>query len=199
VIPLVPLVGIGVAATVLTFADLVVSWVARWRAGGASTTSPATGDAGAGEPIARGPAATVIAVLIVGALVLPSVVAIADADRLRAVPSTRAAASDWIRDNLPPDSRIAAEMYTLYGAAQDPDVLRVSSLGDRPLSAYRADGYRYLLWSSAMADRFVDAARYPEQHALYTALEASGRPVATFAPGPDRSGPEVRVYEIAGS
>lgn len=193
VIPLAPLVGIGVAAAALTIADVVVARAGGRRSGRAGDQP----EGGPGSP-SRGPATVALASVLVGLLVLPSVASIAAADRLRSLPSTRAVASDWIRDNLPPDSGIAAEMYTSYGDVGG-DVLRVASLGDRPLSAWRDDGYRYLLWSSSMADRYVDAARYPNQHAMYAALEASGRRLATFLPGPDRAGPEIRVYELAGS
>ena len=198
VIPLAPLVGIGVAAAVLTIADVADAWMSGRRRGRTAapperTARPDEPDRETGAP--RSPAAVVIACVIVGLLVLPSVASIVEADRLRSLPSTRVVASDWIRDNLPADGRVAAEMYTSYRGVGG-DVLRVESLGDRAPGTWRSDGFRYLLWSSAMADRYRDAGRYPDQHANYAALEASGRRLATFPPGPDRAGPEIRVYEL---
>jgi hypothetical protein len=203
VMPLAPLFAIGAVATLLAIADGAVGWVARRRARGTGSpgTHGAVGAIDVGESATAAthhrPAAIVVAAVMVGLLAVPSLLDIAAADQLRATPTTRAVASDWIRANLPAGSRIAGEMYTAYADATD-DLLRVATLSDRPLEAFQADGYRYLLWSSAMAERFDDAARYPVEHARYAALDRAGRRLATFEAGPDRTGPEIRVYEIGG-
>jgi Dolichyl-phosphate-mannose-protein mannosyltransferase len=195
VIPLVPIVGIFVAATVLAIGNLAVGTVADWRDGGRSRLSggPGAGASGPDRPMAAGLASAIIVLLL-----LPSLLNVAAADGLRAAPSTRVLATEWVVGNLPPDSRIAEEMYTAYLDDAGHDLLRVFSLADRSLDAYRAAGYRFLITSSAMADRYRDAIRYPRESAFYDALEASGRLVASFAPGPDHAGPHVSIYEIAG-
>lgn len=192
VIPLAPLVGIAAAGAVLWIATAVVT-VPGWLAGRRrAQSSPGTIDRAPPGPLVVGLAAAIVVVLLV-----PSLRAVAAADRLRAMPSTRVVATEWILANLAPGSRIAEEMYTAYLDGTDTDVLRVSSLSDRSLEAYRAGGYAYLVWSSAMADRFQDATRYPRESAFYASVEATGRLLALFEPGPDRGGPRIRVYEIA--
>ena len=66
------------------------------------------------------------------------------------------------------------------------------------MDAYRADGYRYLITSSAITERFQDASHYPSEYAFYKSLEATGHLLASFQPGQDRSGPLISIYEIAG-
>lgn len=175
VIPLLPLIGIAASAAVVGIREALAGTVAGAR---------------------RRPLTSAIAAAILVVLLVPSFLTVAAADRLRAVPGTRAVATDWVRANLPHGSRIAEEMYTTYPVAGD-KALRVFSLAIRSLDAYRAEGYRYLLWSSAMAERYRDAVRYPGESAFYASLESTGRLLARFEPGPDRAGPEIRVYEIA--
>ena len=50
--------------------------------------------------------------------------------------------------------------------------------------------------SSGMADRFDDPGRYPTENAFYKELTTMGRLLATFEPGPDRSGTVIRVYDL---
>ena len=170
VIPLAPLVGIGVAAAVLTIADVAVAWVSGRRRG--RTAAAPGGTARPDEPgretgASRSPAAVVIACVIVGLLVLPSVASIVEADRLRARPSTRVVASDWIRDNLPADGRVAAEMYTSYRGVGG-DVLRVATLGDR-------------------APEHLAGRRLP-----LPVVELGDRPIGTWTPGDTRTSCELR-------
>jgi hypothetical protein len=174
VFPLLPLIGIAATATVQAIGEVLA------------------GALGRRPSLMRALAAGILVVLLV-----PSLLTVAAADRLRAVHSTHAVATDWVLANLPPGSGVAEEMRTAYLSRIRPDVLRVFSLADRSLDDYRAGGYRYLLWSSAMADRYVDAARYPQESAFYATLEATARLVVSFEPGPDRSGAVIRIYDIA--
>jgi 4-amino-4-deoxy-L-arabinose transferase-like glycosyltransferase len=196
VIPLVPVVGIAAATGVLAIGDLLARAVARWPAGrddehGSGLPQRARGSDG---PLAI--SLTVTAAILI-ALLGPSIGSVAAIDRLRALPSTRVLATEWILANLPARSRIGEELYTAYLDGSGYDVLHVFSLADRPLDAYRSDGYGYLISSSSMAGRFVDTNRYPTEHAFYSSLDATGRLLASFEPGPDHAGPEVRVYAIA--
>lgn len=138
----------------------------------------------------------VAAVVIIGLLLTPSVADTAAAVRQHAGPSTRAVATDWVTQNLPPGSRIAQEISTTYLPDAPDQVLRVFALADRTLDRYRADGYRYLISTTGIIDRFADQARYPREHAFYETLAATGRLVASFEPGPDRSGQVIRIYDM---
>jgi hypothetical protein len=173
VFPLLPLIGIAATATVQAIGGALASALGRRRS------------------LMRALAAGILVVLLV-----PSFLTVAAADRLRAVHSTHAVATDWVLANLPPGSGVAEEMRTAYLSGIRPDVLRVFSLADRSLDDYRAGGYRYLLWSSAMADRYRDASRYPKESAFYASLEATQRLLISFEPGPDRSGAVIRIYQI---
>jgi Dolichyl-phosphate-mannose-protein mannosyltransferase len=195
VIPLVPVVGILVAGAVLAIGAWVVALVSNLLAREGRGRPPVEPDIGATARSRRLAVGLASAMLVV--LLVPSVLTIAAADRLRAAPSTRVLATEWIVANLPPSSRIAEEMYTAYLDGTGYDVLHSFSLGSRSLDSYRADGYRYLITSSAMTDRFQDASRYPSEYAFYKSLEV-GHLLASFQRGQDRSGPLISIYEIAG-
>jgi hypothetical protein len=196
-IPLVPVVGIFVAGAVLFIANLLVrvASIALARRGG--IPSPGAPDVDANKR--RRPLVVGVASLIVVALLLPSLSTVAAADRLRASPSTRVVATEWIKANLPPASRIAEEMYTAYLDGTGNQVLHVFSLGDRSIDAYRAAGYRYLVMSSSMVARYQDAGRYPTESAFYRTLDATARLLSRIQPGPDRAGPEISIFEIVGT
>ncbi|HEY8818680.1 MAG TPA: glycosyltransferase family 39 protein [Candidatus Limnocylindrales bacterium] len=144
VIPLVPVVGIAAAAGVLAIRDLAVASVSRWRASQREAE-------GSRAPMRTSISSGILAISVTGAiliaLLLPPLAAVVATDRLRAQPGIRAVATDWIIANLPAGSRIVEENGSAYGAAGS-DVLRVFSLSDRSLDAYRADGFQYLVSTS---------------------------------------------------
>jgi hypothetical protein len=114
------------------------------------------------------------------------------------MPSTRATVTAWLEASLAPGTLVCEEMHTSYAPAGGIEVFRVFALADEPMQRYLDRGCRYLLESSAMADRFRDAARYPLESAFYRALPTSARLVQTFAPGPRGRGPVIRVYQLDG-
>jgi Dolichyl-phosphate-mannose-protein mannosyltransferase len=196
VIPLVPVVGVFAAGAVLAIGAWVVAAVSNLLARRGRGRPPVEPDIGASARRRRLAIGLASAMLVV--LLVPSVLTVAAADRLRAAPSTRVLATEWIVANVPPSSRIAQEMYTAYLGGTGYDVLHPFSLGNRSIDAYRADGYRYLVTSSAITERFQDASHYPSEYAFYRSLEATGHLLASFQPGQDRSGPLISIYEIAG-
>jgi hypothetical protein len=140
---------------------------------------------------------TLLATVVVMFLLLTtSLAATAAFVRQQSGPTTRAVLTDWVTRNLPPDSRIAQESSTTYLPSAPGHVLRVFTLADRTLDQYRADGYRYLITTSSMSQRFEDPTRYPRENAFYRALAASGHLVASFEPGPDRYGGVIGVYDL---
>ena len=193
IIPLVPVVGVFMAAGVLAMASAV--------AGAVNPSDPAAGETSQVDGAGRSgstrrwvPVAAAIAIIVL--LLAPSIAAtVADA-RQESGPSTRAVATDWVARNLAPESRIAQELSTTYLPAVPGRVLRVFALADRSLAQYRADGYRYLITTSGISGRFDDMARYPRENAFYRALASTGHLVASFEPGPDRSGDVIGVYDL---
>jgi 4-amino-4-deoxy-L-arabinose transferase-like glycosyltransferase len=193
IIPLVPIVGIFAAGGALAIGSAVAGAAARRERRGRDRSIVH----GIGEPRPARRSLSVVATLAIIVLLLtPSIVGAAAALRQRSGPSTRAVATDWVSQNLPPGSRVAQELATTYLSAAPGRVLRVFALADRSLDRYRADGYRYLISTTGIADRFDDPDRYPREHAFYEALAATGRLVASFEPGPDRSGGVIRVYDL---
>ncbi|MBV9600226.1 MAG: glycosyltransferase family 39 protein [Chloroflexi bacterium] len=127
-------------------------------------------------------------------------------------------AREWILANLPRGTRLAVEGYgpPLAGLAYaNTDMFTLAEPGGA--DDYGARGYRYLVVSSAVYDRyFSEPHRYASQVAFYTDLFARGRLVAEFdspVPAPDlfariagaectcalhptRGGPTIRIYAI---
>jgi NADH:ubiquinone oxidoreductase subunit 6 (subunit J) len=134
-------------------------------------------------------ATTLVAILYLA----PGFLTVAHDDRLRSLPSTRVAVTDWVRTTLPKGVLICEELYTTYEPT-DLTLYRVFSLADHTLDDYRNRGCAYLISSSAISGRFTDAHRYPSEAAFYATLSATGQLVETFSPGPDAGGSEVRVY-----
>jgi hypothetical protein len=85
----------------------------------------------------------------------------------------RLAARSWVVEHLPAGSRIAEEYYAA-ALASTPFNLEVKlSLADgHSIDDYRAEGFNYLITSSAISQRyFVTDGRYEEQRAFYENLE----------------------------
>ncbi len=193
IIPLVPIAGIFAAGGAQAIGSAVAGAAARRRRPGPDRTSrDGTGES---RPVGRS-LSLVVTLVVVGVLLIPPMADAAESMRQRSGPSTRAVATDWVVQNLPPGSRIAQEISTSYLAPDPGRVLGIFSLASRSLDQYRADGYRYLITTTGMSDRFDDAARYPRENAFYKELAATGRLVASFEPGPDRSGALIRVFDI---
>jgi 4-amino-4-deoxy-L-arabinose transferase-like glycosyltransferase len=195
VIPLVPVIGIFVAAALLAISDRLVRTLGtRWDRVRFSVREKRPSVDAEVQPRIL---AVAVACAILFLVLLPSLLSVAAADRLRGMPSTRVVATEWVARNLPLDDRIAEEMYTAYLDQSKRDVLRVVALPDRSLGAYRSGGYRYLISSSAMSGRYTDPVRYPKENAFYASLEIDGRLIASFEPGPDRAGPRISIYDLA--
>jgi hypothetical protein len=192
IIPLVPIVGILATGGALAIGS-AVAVAARLERPGRDRSS----GQGPGTPRPAQRSLSVVATLaIIVVLLTPSIAAAGASVRQRSGPSTRALATDWVTQNLPPESRIAQELTTTYLPADPVRVLRVFALADRSIDRYRADGYRYLISTTDIVNRFADPDRYPREHAFYVALAATTRLVASFEPGPDRSGAVIRVYDL---
>jgi 4-amino-4-deoxy-L-arabinose transferase-like glycosyltransferase len=114
---------------------------------------------------------------------------------------TREAAQTWIKRELSPDARVAADpsappfdrpalRFQLPAPWQEPDPRRnVQRLGRQ--------GIEYVVVTGAVTDRVRAAADdYPEEARFYAALDRSARPVYRLDPGGDYAGPWVTVYRL---
>ncbi len=194
IIPLIPVVSLAAA--------IAIDRLAIWSGPGMLALRSGQGDKAIhGRSHPRGWAwRRTATAIVVAALAVASLVPQADAtltrDALRGAPTTRAAATDWIRSVANARTVLCEEMYTAYADGLPGRVVRVFALGQRSLEWYRGKGCTYLLESSTMSGRFVDAARYPSESAFYISL--TSLPLAmTFEPGPTRGGPTIHVYRLA--
>jgi len=114
--------------------------------------------------------------------------------------STRILAREWIIKNLPPETKVAYEPFSvpLSGAnllVFGPRILAAR----RSLLDYYRTGYRYLVVSSGVYDRFFsESKRYPREVAFYKTLFAKGHLVKELEPSPLRGGPTIRIYRLGG-
>jgi hypothetical protein len=119
---------------------------------------------------------------------------------------------------LPAGSRLAQERYTalltvgdfagyvmldeerlsIPPARSDLTVLERRSLakaGD--LEQYTRQGYRYLVASSYMYDRFLaEPERYQREARFYNRLFKEGQLLRSFTPSLAHRGPEIRIYRL---
>jgi 4-amino-4-deoxy-L-arabinose transferase-like glycosyltransferase len=118
-------------------------------------------------------------------------------------PSTRILAGNWIQANLPAGSDIAFEEYTappLLDAGYRTHRTFALGWGDVTLDTYRADGFRYLVVSDEMYNRFLtQPERFPAAAAFYRTLFTHARLLAEFQPSPTRAGPLIRIYDLSES
>jgi hypothetical protein len=116
----------------------------------------------------------------------------------QANPSTRILAREWILENLPVKSQIAQESYTAPLADTDFIVTqRITLATGHHLSDYYQEGYKYLIVSSSMYERYLSQAeRYPHEVTFYKTLFDNGRLLHIFEPSNIRGGPTIRIYEL---
>jgi hypothetical protein len=96
------------------------------------------------------------------------------------LPDTRYAAETWVRDNIPPSTRVAREWHTPSLDRIGNDEVPVRKIDDHSLAWYREAGAEILMLSSFMYQRYLDdPARYPTDAAFYQTILAQPR-LATF-------------------
>lgn len=119
-------------------------------------------------------------------------------DITEASPSTRILAREWLLLNLPAGSWIVSEWYTapLDGTGFVLSEHNTLAVKHGPDDYYR-DGYRYVVASSYMYDRFLrEPGRYPAEVNFYQTLFARYRLLKQFDPSITRGGPIIRIYEL---
>lgn len=113
-------------------------------------------------------------------------------------PSTRFMARQWMLEHLPPQSKIVQEAYTALLSGTDFQINQKFSMaagGD--LSDYYREGYRYLVVSSRMYNRyFEEPERYPKEVNFYQTLFEQGELLHQFAPSKTIGGPVIRIYRL---
>lgn len=174
------------------------------------------------NPRWRGPA---LAALLLAAGLLPTA-DVVRMDLLIARPDTRALAADWVREHLPPGSRIVAQSTALpidrSGGGDDLDayeVQRVYSLVEQnDVRQLRCDGFEYLVLSSHDYDLHRTRSAPGRTRTGYELMEQEGELLALLSPRDDgqpspynvddnaipfwelwqydRPGPTVKIYRL---
>jgi uncharacterized integral membrane protein len=103
--------------------------------------------------------------------------------------TTRVRARDWLLRNVARGTRIAQEEYGPPLSGTDFKVEeRYSLAANRPLRRYYEEGYRYLIVSSAIYERYMaQPERYRDESQFYARLFDRGRLLAEFQPLPHPS------------
>jgi 4-amino-4-deoxy-L-arabinose transferase-like glycosyltransferase len=114
-------------------------------------------------------------------------------------PSSRVLAREWILQNIPAGTRIAQEWYAAPLSGTGFAVAERFSLAEKgKLEAYPDEGYRYVVASSYVYDRFfAEPGRYAAQIAFYRDLFARGRLMQRWEPSSTRGGPAIAIYELS--
>jgi hypothetical protein len=127
------------------------------------------------------------AALFAGGVILASTSAVRDLalqDVQQSRPSTRLVARQWMVENLPVGAKIAEEWYTAPLDGTEFAITEQFALAtDCDLDDYKRAGYRYLVVSSAVYNRFLaEPARYGREVAFYKTLFSSAILLHMFEP-----------------
>jgi hypothetical protein len=131
-------------------------------------------------------------------LIVPSAWGLAFQNARNSSFNTRMQALEWVRAHVPKDAMIA---YEWYAAPLNREPFKAREHHALPaggsLEDYEKAGYRYLIVSSAMYDRFLkDPGRFSDETRFYRALFSAGKLEARFQPSRAVGGPEIRVYSL---
>ncbi|HYI16801.1 MAG TPA: phospholipid carrier-dependent glycosyltransferase [Thermomicrobiales bacterium] len=136
---------------------------------------------------------TVAVLLLVGVLATPLTIRAADWNIETGKPDTRYVALKWIEEHVPPGATIIREWHTPPVAQVGYGDIFIRAAYEQPLDWYRASGAEYLVISSFMYARYLDAPEtYPTEAAFYVRLFAIP-PAATFD---GANGPELYIYRL---
>lgn len=146
--------------------------------------------------IPRAPRTALIAALTIAALLPPSLDAIYS-DRDIARRGTVDMAYDWIKQNVPPGSRLALESRKLllppliYKSETMPELRR------KTYDNFLAEGVEYLVASSQIHGRYMNAPQaFPQEYADYMRIFEQSHELVRFSPSDRVPGPELRIYKV---
>jgi len=136
---------------------------------------------------------SLVTLLLVGLLAVPLAIRAADWNIETGKPDTRYAALDWIEANVPPGATIVREWHTPPVAQAGYEDIFIRAAYEQPLAWYEATGADYIVLSSYMYARYLDApTTYPTEAAFYQRLFSI--PPATFIEGDN--GPDLFIYRL---
>lgn len=136
------------------------------------------------------------AAVTAGILAVPTIVSVQHL-QLLATPTTLEQAYAWITSNVPKGSHLVVETYDLRLPAGLYEVRHVTRLPTEQAAFYRDQGVRYLVVNSRSYGQFLaNPEDNPTLTSRYMTLFRAVREAARFSPGPNRTGPEIRVLVL---
>jgi 4-amino-4-deoxy-L-arabinose transferase-like glycosyltransferase len=137
--------------------------------------------------------ATLVPALVLVVLALSPLIKAAEWDNTTGKRDTRYAALAWIERNVPPGTVIAREWHTPPLAQAGYRDLFVRSIQEQPLAWYRAAGVEYVVLSSFMYQRYLDA---PDQYPAYAAFYDRLLSLSHSATFEGANGPEIVIMRL---
>jgi 4-amino-4-deoxy-L-arabinose transferase-like glycosyltransferase len=149
--------------------------------------------------VPRTPRRTLIAALTVATLLPPLVGAIGFNRRITR-DSTHAIAFRWINQHIPAGARIAVERDALHLPEGKYRADRFVRLTDRQYDQYVGSGYQYLIATSDVFGRALQAPHaLPAVYAAYRQLFDQSEQLLIVKPDEEHPGPELRIYRLRGT
>jgi 4-amino-4-deoxy-L-arabinose transferase-like glycosyltransferase len=146
--------------------------------------------------IPRAPRTALIAALTIAALLPPALQAI-EWNRQASQVSTIDLAYNWLKDNVPPGSKVVVEARNLVLPVAVAASRNVPQLRSRSYEDYVAEGTDYLVASSQSYGPYLAAAhQFPEEYAQYMRIFEQCREVVRLTPDADHPGPEFRIFKV---
>jgi hypothetical protein len=146
--------------------------------------------------IPRAPRSALIVALTVLALLPPAITAVTWA-RNASRDWTSELAYNWAVANIPAGSRVVLESRELLLPGDRFESRNVSQLRMKKYEDYVADGVDYLISSSQVNGRYLEAPQqFPREYADYMNIFEQSREVMRFTPSTDHPGPELRILKV---
>ena len=117
----------------------------------------------------------------------------------RVIPNTRQLAQEWVETNLPYESRIIAENYSIpITPGRFAHHAYLYSAGLQPLEYYYENEYDYVIVSQGMIARYTtERERYPDFVANYERIRSELNLMKAVEPEPWKiSGPAIYIYQL---
>lgn len=118
-------------------------------------------------------------------------------DRNLGTPTTQEQAFVWIRDNVPPGTRVVVESRVLLLPEERYQVEHVRSIADHDVASFRSERVDYAVASSSVYGIAMSAPQgQPVLYRKYRAFFDETEQVFIAAPSEDVKGPEIRVLKL---
>ncbi len=149
-----------------------------------------------GSLVVREPARTITTALVALVLLAPPAASAISWNRAHSLTTTADQAAAWLTTHGQPRDRVVVEAV-LFHLPPHLHATRVPDLTARTLAQYQQDGVQYLVASSLVSDRYHrDPAAHADAMSAYRTLLALTVPVATFVPDARHPGSTLTILRV---